>query len=417
MYSVNKNTIAILMFSILILYQVIGVTIHSQYGFGIFYWPIQDYLLLILALFYILSNIDEIKLVYAPSSMYLYHFYVLALLLFELIYIWVMPETRTLDHEQKLTIFHDTIIYYFISLVLMLNFKRILSLITSKNMLIIYAAVIFFFFLYNFHTHFFLLHDGFLEALIIGQSLPTQVKEMLPGYSRGFHLFFSPLFVIFSLAVILKLKDDGKYFLLYFVSVLTLYVLMLAGGRGTLFSFFIVIFLFAFSRKAKVVTLIAIIVLFSFAQMLESLGLLNERMFDILTFNFEEDGSSQGRLEQFEAAILIIKNNYILGVLHPFQPGQYPHSILSVWEEYGLLPFVLLLAIISHGTYLFIFKKTEKTFIYLYAKSIFFATVLDHIFFKYTSQLNGILFIIIPYYFIVSNSILGSSFRNRIQKG
>ena len=396
MIKLRNKHIAYLLFSVLILYQLIGVTIHKQYGFGFFYWPIQEGLLIFLSLLFFLTNSDKLKWIFSPKF-YLFHLYVLVIILFQMGYLFFYK----IDHFDKneiLIVLIGNINYYFISITLILNFNNLIVFANEKYVLIIYFIIVFSFFLYDFH-----IQDEIFLALTLGPNFPPSLMDALPGYTWGFHLFFSPYFAIYTLFTLSILKENKHYFSLYLISIISLYVLLLSGGRGTFLSFAVVLFLLIYSKKAKIVSILIITFIIYLTTFVADTFSENKRMLELLTFNFGNDGSTIGRLELLNSNLIVIKDNFFLGSYHSYIGSEYMHNILSILQDFGVLGFIIILAIILHGFYLFLshIKSKNKDITILLAGNIFVFSTIDHTLFKNSSNIVQILPLLVSYCYLI----------------
>jgi len=394
MNTMNNRYIAMTLVSILFFYQLIGVTIHKQYGFGFFYWPIQEGLLVFFSLFYLLGDRNAAKYILKPPF-YLLHFFIWLIIIIQITYLLASYPIK-IDKIEQYQILISNFSYYVISMALILNFETILCYINRNKLFILYFIILFFFFLYDFH-----IQKNAMFALTIGPNFSPKIQESLPGYTWGFHLFFSPFFAILSIVVILYLKKKNHMVLYSLLTILSLYVLLLAGGRGTLLSFFTVLFLFIFSKRAKIITIISIIGITTTASFLIDIFSDNPRMHELLTFNLGNDPSGQGRIKLLEQNLRIINDNFFIGSFHSYYHGKYIHNILSILQDYGFWVFLYFWTIIFHGIYLFIFTIKKHSLLDDFAldtaRIIFFFSLIDHLLFKYSSTIRELTPIIVTY--------------------
>jgi hypothetical protein len=122
--------------------------------------------------------------------------------------------------------------------------------------------------------------------------------------------------------------------------------------------------------------------------------------------NFKElvnDKSLQLRLEQFNYGFDIIENNFILGKYGYYfnlGSGNYMHNIFSVWADFGLISFVILLFTISieikNSLFVIDYEKKENVIVLW----LFLHYLIS--FFLFRS------YILIPFWFILGS--MGSFF-------
>jgi hypothetical protein len=404
---VTKKNISIALFGLFFIYQMIGVMIHKQYGFGFFYWPVQLYGMALIVFFVILTNITNI--LKTASYLYLFNLYFFSILAFQLLYL--LNDSLALvylPNEEIIEIIIETILWYFIALVMCFYYEYILNILKTNKLLLIYILIVIFFFMYiiKLNQNF---SGDISRAFIVGANFPTLsiAKLSESGYVRGFHLYFSPLFAIFSMALIFILRNEGKVKLSYFIYFISIYLLLLASGRGSLLSFIFVTSIFLFTKK----TMIYLMFFFAFCYLIltstDILSLLsesNQRLYDILTLNFDDDKSSVGRLRQLEYNLNYIYENWYTGGLRSYYAilgkGEYIHNILGVIQEYGFIPFLTLIFLFLHGLYLCIKIKIDN-YIVTISKAIFIYMIIESILFKHISEIKILIPAIISYYYLI----------------
>ena len=79
------------------------------------------------------------------------------------------------------------------------------------------------------------------------------------------------------------------------------------------------------------------------------------------------------------------------------------HNILSILQDFGLLGFLVIMAIIIHGFYLYLtYIKSKKNDVsILLAGNIFVFSLIDHVLFKNSSNIIQILPLLIGYCYMV----------------
>lgn len=404
----SAKTLAFTLFSLFFIYQMIGVMIHKQYGFGFFYWPIQMYGMALVSFFVILNKgKDIIKLSTYLSLFNLYFFSVLA---FQIMYL--SSNTLNLsyiDNQEILEILIETILWYLVTLVMCFYYKNFLNLLKTNTLLIIYILIIilFFMFIIKLNLNF---SGDISRAFWIGANFPTVIVQKLSssGYVQGFHLYFSPLFAIFSIVYIFILQKEGKKSLSYFIFIISIYILFLASGRGSLLSFILVTSIFLFNKKTLFYFILFCILVFLIVSNSDFLYLLsekNQRLYDILTLNFDDDKSSVGRLRQLEYNMNYIYDNWYTGGLRSYYAilgkGQYIHNILGVLQEYGFVPFSILIFLFLHGLFLCLKIKNKEDYIVNISKSIFIYMLIESLLFKHISEIKILIPLIISYYYLI----------------
>jgi len=388
---------------------MVGVMVHKQYGFGFFYWPVQMYAMgLIGSVFYF---IGPAKLFGMISKIPLFNTYFLLILSIQLTsFLNRQSYVPYLEDEELVSIITETIIWYFVLIPMIIHYERLVKLASIKIMTLIYFVIVILFFLYviKLNVRF---GGGVIRAFWVGANFPTiDIDPFLSasGYVKGFHLYFSPLFSIFSLLFIALLKDKKKSMTSYGLYVFSLYILFLASGRGSLIAFMVVALYYYFRDKKALYTLLVLLVSIVFlisSGFFDELAENNSRLFDLLTLNFEEDNSSLGRLQQFEMNTRYINANWLLGGIRSYYTilgeGEYIHNVLSVWQEYGLITFLVLILLFMKGSYLVLTKKGDA-YPYLLAKAIFIYMLLEAAMFKNIHEVKILIPLIITYYYILN---------------
>ncbi len=400
---INNKNLTLSMFGLLFIYQMIGVSIHKQFGFGFFYWPVQEYLLLILSLIIIFGFKERFIKFYDKSSL-IFHLYFFSIISFLIIYIIIEKYSNHLIYEQKIKIFFETIIWYVISLVMAFNLKELNKNITLKILTIAYFIILLFFFIYIIKLNSKYGSDIF-RALVVGANFDSnKINQFLSasGYVKGFHLYFSPLFAIFSIYYLYKIKENGKSILFFIIFLLSIYILFLASGRGSLLAFTFSVFLFMVNIKNKLISIL--ILFFTFLPFANYIEEHNPRFYNLITFNLEDDPSARGRIMDFNHNMEYIQDNLIVGGLRGYHEinSAYIHGALAILQEYGILIFFIFISMIIHSGLLLI--KLQKHPQYIFVASWLSYTVIDMALFKYTHEFKTmILFSIIYLYMIHLN--------------
>lgn len=403
----SNKAIAVYLYSIFFLYEMFGVMIHQLYGFGFFWWPIQMYAMLILSFIYIanLYNLKQIK--NTIISLGVFNLYVITMLTMQIIYLFY-PDfySAYMIETELLEILTETILWYMIAIVMAMNYKNLLRALSLRYLFIVYLLLVFFFFMYIIKLNLFY-GAGVDRALWLGANFPSEDIELfLSGYVRGFHLYFSPLFAIYSLLLIAYLQKARKYNISYIVFFITIYILFLASGRGSLLVFMLTFTIFFTQRKIFIYMTILILVMSVVgAPILDLLAEKNERLYNLLTFNLKEDSSSAGRLEQLRVNLEYIQNNLLTGGIRSYYTTaarNYIHNTLNVLQEYGIVTFIFLVMFYLRGSFLLLFKS-EKHDGLLIAKAIFFYTLIEAVLFKSIHEVKILIPMLIAYGFLSSH--------------
>ncbi len=396
--SKNIEFFAIALFSIMFLYQIFGVMIHKQYGFGFFYWPVQQsFLLLISLVLIIFSN----KVKYVFSLGYLYHLLFISLVVFQIIYIIIDNYANYLPFEDKLSILFDTISWYIISLAMIITYPYLFKFKNNLYLYIIYFLIVFIFFMYLLHLY----PNDYVQTLMLGADIPYDNRSSYGGYEVGFHLFFSPYFAIFSFFVLSYTKRTSMFLLISFLSI---YILFLASGRGSLLAYLVVFTIFFLSRKTKIIILLLLVLIIILGNTQEFQNFFmetNPRMY-FLFYGIEDDPSGQGRMLQLAKNWEYIKDNPITGglksdILVFGKKGAYIHNILSFLQNYGIIIFSILIMIIIHGLYLLITTYSRDK-AYFVATIVFSYFLIEILLFKSVGGIRAILPLIISYFSLLT---------------
>lgn len=407
---VNNKNISYALFALFFLYQMFGVMIHRQYGFGFFYWPLQLYLMFMISFFYFINKFDEIKDV--MNSISIISIYFILLVSFQMMYYFNDNFAPYLSEAEILDIlFEETILWFIIAMVMSKLFKTVVDNLSIKKMFIILFFLILFFFVYIYKLNQNFGAD-FIRIFLIGANFPTiYIDKFLSdsGYVRGFHLYFSPLFAMFMLLFIIKLQEVSRYSLSYFIFFISIYILFLASGRGSLLTFGFISLFFVFPKKFLFLFMSFFILFVVFLVNSDLMMLLqeyNERLYDIFTLNFLDDNSTLGRINQFNLNMDYIYNNWLVGGLRSYYTilgeSEYIHNILSVLQEYGIIPFTVLILFFLHGLYLVLTIKSKDVYIRI-SKAIFIYMTIECFLFKYVHEIKILIPLIISYYILNSS--------------
>jgi hypothetical protein len=393
--------IAMYSFGLLFVYQMIGVAIHKQFGFGFFYWPVQEYLLLILSLFIIFIYKKKFFQFFDKSSL-IFNLYFISITLFLFSYIFIENYSNHITYEEKIEILFETIIWYVISLVMAFNLKELNKNISLKMITIIYFIVLLFFFIYIIKLNAKYGADIF-RALIVGANFDSsRINQFLSasGYVKGFHLYFSPLFAVFSIFYLYKLKESEKKYQFFIIFLLAIYILFLASGRGSLLAFTFSVFLFMTNVKTKIISLS--IIIFTFLPFANYIEEHNPRFYNVITLNVEDDPSAIGRIKDFQHNMEYIENNFLVGGLRGYFEikSAYIHSALAILQEYGILIFLIFISMIIHSGLIFLKLIKHPQFIFI--GSWLSYVVIDMALFKYIHEFKTMILFSIIYLYMLN---------------
>lgn len=164
-------------------------------------------------------------------------------------------------------------------------------------------------------------------------------------------------FAILSFLVFNNVTGNKKKILIAINSMLVLYLI---GSRTSLIVFGLCILFYSTVNLLKTqstcknlaiifltmnVLIAALLMLLTISKN-NFINLNDNRMFSLLTNNRENDYSYQARKKIFEIGIEQIKQNWFRGqVFIEYQNGvgSYIHNIMSYWQEYGIVTFIILL--------------------------------------------------------------------------
>lgn len=202
-------------------------------------------------------------------------------------------------------------------------------------------------------------------------SIYGSFNEAIPNYQ------LVSLSVLFT--AILLLQSGLRFKAFFVLCILTL--VFLTGGRSeflgsviTLFfiyciKFFVVLFKRLSINKVTLIVLMVFISLLFFMLYLyfnDSFFFANNRNFQI--FSLSDASSWQGRQEIFQKNIGHIVESPIFGKFGShfhYGEGSYIHNILSVWQQYGIIPFVVYFSILLFPviSLFLLYAKNEDSFV------------------------------------------------------
>lgn len=203
---------------------------------------------------------------------------------------------------------------------------------------------------------------------------------------KGLYLGLSDIFCIFSLLIIGCIKSDWWKLIIFLLSVVALFIL---NSRASLYIYIVsVLFyfiLFFRINKILILFLLLFLLLISYFSKLVSLFSENNRMFALLLLN-DNDQSSQERALFQKNGINQILDNVIFGdyggVVRIYNDlGAYIHNILSYWQTYGLLVFLICFYFMVFQTFYAGFTSFKlrkfKEYHYIFTLSVYlFITIL-----------------------------------------
>ncbi len=167
------------------------------------------------------------------------------------------------------------------------------------------------------------------------------------GAATGIYLFLGDTYAIVSLLVISLTKNKKLKYVIIFFSMIPLFFLL---SRSALYMFIVtvLIYMYYYSGKKDKIVIVAIVVatiLYLINSGYISQDILETRQLRFFTSG--EDSSFHERELQIASGIQAIKEHPIIGdyagdVIAYNATGGYIHNYLSMWRQYGLLPFLII---------------------------------------------------------------------------
>jgi len=304
----------------------------------------------ILIIYYFLSILERRKINFHIDAGLLL---LVLIILIQLIYLPVIAS----DFPNGLNIYMKTIMNtIFISLYMWKNGnlieiqKKIFEIKKYKGLIVsiylIYILVILYGFLSNLNNTI-----GFKYSIEIGEK-------------SGLYLFLGDTFAIYSLIIISITKKNSYKIINFFIGILALYSI---SSRMSLIAYVVTVILYIaiqiVKSKYKKIAFGAFIFLIVLATLIyfnqdEIIKYLSEsapnsRVFSLLYLG-KEDASVTGRSYLMQVGLAELKNNWFFGrflyeVYFFGDTGYYIHNFLSIWAEYGLIPFLFFIIYISYN--------------------------------------------------------------------
>ncbi|MBE0440393.1 MAG: hypothetical protein IBX57_11695 [Gammaproteobacteria bacterium] len=280
--------------------------------------------------------------------------------------------------------------------------KEYISEAFTQNLIYVFYFV--FYVAVGFYLYRHKMHDFFLAAYMIfflglcflfldlNQTIPLSLYNMRGEFDEAIVNYqlisFSLVFLFFLVYRGFVEKRE------FFIFVLVLSLVFVTGGRsefiGLLLSMVLVLFFvifvsflkrFSISRMNIYFIFLAVfIVLFSFVLVNYFPGFLNNRNFQI--FDLDNASSVIARNEIMSINMIHIRENLLLGDFgshFEMSRGSYIHNILSVWQQFGGLVFMLYVLIIYIPVIYFVFmyfKAEDKVYLNPLLISLYVAILL-----------------------------------------
>lgn len=249
-----------------------------------------------------------------------------------------------------------------------------------------------------------LLYIPLINLLLDYRSM-TLGDEFLASPSGSLYLNIADYFGLGALMLLSRIKGlwAAALFLLISCFLLMLY------SRATFYIFIFVVGLFYVAiRPGRFVNLICVAVLVLFGLSFQS----TEGRFISFLLNPTEDLSSVERFDQYMVGFNVISDNMLMGDYYSIPAffghyGGYIHGILSHYQVYGLLPFVLLMLCYFYLASVYlkaVFKKDKNSIDCLFLLIIPYCLLLSFFARGYTWSLD----------FFVFGVVISISSRNQI---
>jgi len=161
----------------------------------------------------------------------------------------------------------------------------------------------------------------------------------------GVYLFLGDSFAVLSLLVLSVLRLEISRVLFTFISSALLFMF---HSRTSFYAYCFVMLMYLAISRSRQIYIYTTLVLSSFSIFIYSFGLFDfvsdSRI--ISSLGAAKDDSLTERKQQFEQGIVALKENLILGdyagQVRDFADfGAYMHNYLSLWRQFGLIPFLL----------------------------------------------------------------------------
>lgn len=227
---------------------------------------------------------------------------------------------------------------------------------SAINVMVYNTSIIFFYFVYFFTGYFFGNLESrkkivfFLWFLLIGNLLfhyDFQLMRIslhaLGEDSKGIYLFLGDSFALWSLLVLSFFQNNPiKSILVTIVSILALFSF---NSRTSLYSFILVLpMTILFTKNSIKYFLILFISVFLLLVVNFNISIeLNQRMLAFI--NIQNDTSFIARSKLLNEGLDGLKKNWFLGdyagQLSYGGLGAYMHNYLSLWRQFGLIPFLI----------------------------------------------------------------------------
>nr|ADL32336.1 Wzy [Proteus vulgaris] len=281
-----------------------------------------------------------------------------------------------------------------------------------------------FFFVRKWYAYFILLIITSLTFIVINytslQSLRLDFNKLVNSNYIGVYQLIGDSLSFCILLFIARKNIPLRY--KYILFIISFIILFTFNSRASFFSFlFAITSIFIINKKNILRNIfLFLILLFSLyfiinglystyysKDIIELLKDYNHRMYDILTGNFLLDPSVQGRLSLLTHSLDVIVSNPLAGEFASqaninidgfgIRWGAYTHNILVYWDQFGILPFLLLIFLLSHSFKDCLFIKKELNlnliplFLFVIVEQVFMRSFNYYLIFLYIGITQGII--------------------------
>jgi hypothetical protein len=176
--------------------------------------------------------------------------------------------------------------------------------------------------------------------------LPIENADLSGGHVS--YQFLGLVYMIITAVYLINQESLAKRYMVILFSIVFLFV---NGARSELFGFFVLFSVLEFlrSEKKRLFTfnlfLVGLTAILGLAIYWDKLINVNNRVIELL-INRGGSSSSLARLERLEQGIVVIDRNVLFGGMSAYPSNEYIHNILSVWQDTGIIGFVLFLSIV-----------------------------------------------------------------------
>lgn len=195
---------------------------------------------------------------------------------------------------------------------------------------------------------------AFLMSLfIIAITLPplnviTNIYNVYDGFS---YQFISACSLVILFTLILKIKEHKYYgLLIVFVFVFVFFT----GARTELIQLFVFSLVLYIALNPVKLVIYGFFLSCLFAYIIDAFSdfkiLETARIFELITKG-SSAGSSSERIDMLKNALEIIEINPLWGSYASYRPGEYAHSIINIWQDFGLFHFIIVLTLLIYGVF------------------------------------------------------------------